>query len=360
MTGRHTGHATVRGNLHPHIPLTPDETTLAHIFARAGYRNGAFGKWGLGVPSDMHALPTRKGFHEFYGYLDQTHAHNYYTDTLWDNERQEFIEENYSGAKGKYSHDLIAERALKFLDEHHQRPFFLYAPFTPPHGRFDPPSDQPYSDKPWPETARKIAAMITRLDETVGKIMERLQRYGIERNTLVMFTSDNGPGGLSARQFKSSGPLRGFKRDLYEGGIRVPFIARWPGSIQPGVSNEVFASWDLLPTMAELVGQKAPPGLDGISVVAALLGKGKAANGDRVFYWEFHERAFQQAVRWRDWKAIRLKQGAPIELYDLSMDFAERKNLAAEKPDLASKLSAMIDAARTPSPHWPHAPTRKT
>ena len=360
MTGRHTGHATVRGNLHPHIPLTADEITLPQIFARAGYYNGAFGKWGLGVPPDMHALPTRKGFHEFFGYLDQTHAHNYYTDVLWDNEREEYVEENYSGAKGKYSHDLIAERALKFLDEHHQRPFFLYAPFTPPHGRFDPPSDAPYSDRQWPAAARNIAAMITRLDKTVGEILERLERYGIASNTLVMFTSDNGPGGLSVKQFRSNGPLRGFKRDLYEGGIRVPFIARWPGRIEQGISNEVFASWDLLPTMAELVGQKAPSGLDGISVLPALLGKGPAANGDRVLYWEFHERAFQQAIRWRDWKAVRLKQGAPIELYDLSADPAERKNLASEKPELAAKLSAMIDAARTPSPHWPHPPTRKT
>jgi len=331
MTGRHTGHATVRGNRDPNLALTPEETTVAQIFQKAGYRSGAFGKWSLGTPPDMHALPTRKGFDTFFGYLHQTHAHTYYPEMLWDNEREHYLEENFGGQKGKYSHDLITDRALQFLDQNHDRRFFLYAPF---------------------------AAMITRLDDSVGKILERLKRYGIERDTLVIFTSDNGPGGLSARQFHSSGPLRGFKRDLYEGGIRVPFIARWPGRIQPGVSDEVFAFWDLLPTVADLVGQPTPAGLDGISVLKALLGKGPAPNGDRHFYWEFHERGFQQAVRWRDWKGIRLKQGAPIELYNLVTDLGERKDLALQEPVIAKKLTGLIETSRTDSPYWPAPASR--
>lgn len=359
MTGRHTGHGTVRGNRLPNLALKPEETTVAQIFQRAGYRGGAFGKWGLGTPPDMHALPTRKGFDTFYGYLHQTHAHTYYPDMLWDNEREVYIEENFSGGRKKYSHDLITDRALRFLDENHNRRFFLYAPFTPPHGRFEAPNDEPYSDRPWPPVARLIAAMVTRLDNSVGQILERLRRYGIERDTLVLFTSDNGPGGVSARQFQSSGPLRGFKRDMYEGGIRVPFIARWLGRIQPGVSEEVFASWDFLPTMAELTGQKAPGGLDGVSVLKALLGEGPAPNADRHFYWEFHEKGFQQAVRWRKWKGIRLKQGEPIEVYDLEQDPGERKNLASAEPAMARKLTALIDSSRTPSPYWPAPPGSK-
>lgn len=356
MTGRHTGHATVRGNRKPNLALTPEETTVAQIFQRAGYRNGAFGKWSLGTPPDMHALPTRKGFDAFYGYLHQTHAHTYYPDMLWDNEREEYIEENFGGRKAKYSHDLIAERALQFIDKNHDRQFFLYAPFTPPHGRFEAPNDQPYSDKPWSPTLRMIAAMITRLDNTVGQILERLKRYGIERDTLILFTSDNGPGGQSVRQFHSNGPLRGHKRDLYEGGIRVPFLASWPGRIQPGVSNEVFANWDLLPTLAELTKQKLPSGLDGVSVLDTLLDGRPAPSQDRHFYWEFHERGFQQAVRWRNWKGVRLKQGAPIELYDLAADIGERRDLAGTEPAMAKRLTQMIDTSRTPSPYWPSNP----
>ena len=359
MTGRHTGHATVRGNLSPHVPLTPDETTVAQIFQRAGYKTGAFGKWGLGTMPDLHALPTRKGFDEFYGYLDQTHAHTYYPDTLWDHEREVFLPDNFGGGRKRYSHDLITERALKFLDKNHASPFFLYAPFTPPHGKFEAPDDKPYSDKPWSPVHRLVASMVTRLDRSVGLILERLKQHNVDRDTLIIFTSDNGPGVMAARQFHSNGPLRGFKRDMYEGGIRVPFIARWPGHIQPGTSNEVVASWDMLPTVADLLKRPAPKNLDGVSIMPALNGGKVKANENRHLYWEFFERGFHQAVRWRDWKAVRLKDGgkagAPIELYNLSTDLGETTDLAAKEPKIAAQMIHLMDTSRTPSPIWPSA-----
>jgi arylsulfatase A-like enzyme len=312
----------------------------------------------------MFALPTRKGFDEFYGYLDQTHAHTYYPHTLWDNEREKVLSDNFGEENKKYSHDLITERALKFIDKHHSGPFFLYAPFTPPHGRFEAPDDAPYSGKPWSPTHRTIASMVTRLDTSVGMILDRLKKYNVERDTLVIFTSDNGPGGLATKQFHSNGPLRGFKRDLYEGGIRVPFLARWPGQIQPGTSEEVIASWDLLPTFAEIAKQSPPPKLDGVSIMPALRGGRLTANEDRHFYWEFFERGFQQAVRWRNWKAVRLKNGgvpgSPIELYDLSTDPGERNDAASKESKIAALMMQKMDSSRTPSPYWPRKAPRQS
>ncbi|HYO81930.1 MAG TPA: arylsulfatase [Bryobacteraceae bacterium] len=361
MTGKHTGHATVRGNVDPHIPLQASEATLADVFQRAGYRTGMFGKWGLGTPPDMHALPTRKGFDEFFGYLHQVHAHTYYPDMLWDNEREHYLPKNFGGAKKEYSHDLIADRALKFIDSNKDRPFFIYGAFTPPHGRFEAPDDGEYKDQPWPAQARTLASMMGRLDATVGQMVARLKQHGIADNTLIIFTSDNGPGGMSVKTFASNGPLRGLKRDLYEGGIRVPFIARWPAKIKPGVSDEVFAFWDMLPTFAELTDQPAPKEVDGVSVMQVLLGRGHVPQPDRTLYWEFHERGFAQAVRWRNYKAVRQAPADPVEVYDLAVDPGEKRNIAAERPELALELTKRIEAARTASPHWPSAkPSRGT
>ena len=352
MTGLHTGHATVRGNKDPHVPLGPNEVTMADIFKRAGYRTGAFGKWGLGTMPDLHALPTRKGFDSFYGYLHQVHAHTYFPDMLWADERETFLPQNFGGAKKRYSHDLIAERALKFIDDNKDRPFFLYAPFTLPHGRFEAPDTSPYTDASWPQPARFLASMISRLDATVGQIVERVQQHDLQRDTLILFTSDNGPVKLGADNFDSSGPLRGIKRDMYEGGIRVPFLARWTGRIKPGTSNQVFASWDLLPTFAELIGQAAPKGLDGISVLPALMGTGPSPSPDRHLYWEFHERGFQQAVRWRDWKAVRDGLQGPVEIYDLATDPSEKNNLAAKEPEIAQRMTKLLDTSRTNPELW--------
>jgi len=351
MTGRHTGHATVRGNEEPHVPLRRDELTLAELFQRAGYRTGAFGKWGLGTPPDTWALPTRKGFDEFYGYLHQVHAHTYFPDMLWDNERESYLPKNFGGAKKVYSHDRIAERALEFIDRHHDRPFFLYAPFTLPHGRFEVPDANPYDDTDWPPAIRNVASMITRLDATVGAILERVERYGLAGNTLIVFNSDNGPGGLAASRFQSSGPLRGIKRDLYEGGIRVPLIARWKGAIEPGSSDHLCASWDWLATAAELVGGQAPDS-DGISLLPTLRGMPGSQKKHQYLYWEFFERGFQQAVRAGDWKAVRRKQDAPLEVYNLSEDLAEKSNVAAEHPEVVKRMEAILRTCRTKTERW--------
>jgi arylsulfatase A-like enzyme len=352
MTGRHTGHGTVRGNEEPHVPLRPDEVTVANIFKNAGYATGQFGKWGLGTPPDMHALPTRKGFDEFFGYLHQVHAHTYFPDMLWDNERERYFPPNFGGAKKVWSHDEITKRALAFVDKNRERPFFLYAPFTPPHGRFEAPDTAPYTDKPWPDAAKNLASMVTRLDMSVGMILDRLKQHGLEENTLVIFTSDNGPGDMSNKQFQSSGRFRGVKRDLYEGGIRVPFLAYWKGKIQPGTTNQPIAHWDFLPTVCELVGAKAPGGIDGVSYLPTLTGKTTEQKAHDYFYWEFFERGFQQAVREGDWKGIRLKQGEALELYDLAGDPEEKRNVAAANPGIVKRLEERLRTCRTKTEKW--------
>lgn len=351
MTGRHTGHATIRGNEEPHVPLLRDELTLAELFQRAGYRTGAFGKWGLGTPPDTHALPTRKGFDEFFGYYHQIHAHSYFPHMLWDNERESYLTPNFDGKK-IYAHDRILERALQFIDANHATPFFLYAPFTIPHGRFEAPDEKPYENAGWPDVFRTIASMIHRLDASVGAILERLERYGLERRTLVIFTSDNGPGRLAASRFQSSGPLRGVKRDLYEGGIRVPLLARWTGVTRLGVSDHVCAAWDFLPTFAELLGAPQPARIDGISFLPELLGAPSRQRRHEYLYWEFFERGFQQAVRAGGWKAVRRKPGVPIELYDLARDVGETRDVAGANPSVVNRIEEILRTCRTPDPRW--------
>jgi arylsulfatase A-like enzyme len=352
MTGKHTGHATVRGNENPHVPLRADELTIAEVFKKAGYRTGAFGKWGLGTPPDMHALPTRKGFDRFYGYLHQVHAHTYFPDMLWDNEREAYLAPNFGGKKKLYSHDLISQRLLNFIEENRSNPFFLYAPFTLPHGNFEVPDDAPYGDRDWPPVVKNIASMVTRLDASVGAIVDRIKRYNLSENTLVLFSSDNGPGGVARKAFNSSGPFRGIKRDMYEGGIRVPLIARWPGRIKPGVTDQVCASWDLLPTAADLLDAPAPSGVDGISFLPTLLGQPSKQKQHDFLYWEFYERGFQQAVRMGDWKAVRLKPGTPLELYDLAKDPGEKQNIATDNTGVVSKIEDILTKCRTKSEKW--------
>jgi arylsulfatase A-like enzyme len=352
MTGRHTGHGTVRANEEPHVPLLADEVTVANIFKNAGYTTGQFGKWGLGTPPDMHALPTRKGFDEFFGYLHQVHAHTYFPDMLWDNEREHYYAPNFGGGRKVWSHDEISKRALAFIDKNHARPFFLYAPFTPPHGRFEAPDTAPYTDRNWPAPAKNLAAMITRLDTSVGMILDRLKQHGLEENTLVIFTSDNGPGEMSNRQFQSSGRFRGVKRDLYEGGIRVPFLAYWKGRIQPGTTNHPIAHWDFLPTACDLAGTPPPDRLDGVSYLPTLLGKPSEQKAHDYFYWEFFERGFQQAVREGDWKGVRLKQGDPLELYNLASDPEEKRNVAAANAGIVQRLEERLRTCRTKTEKW--------
>jgi arylsulfatase A-like enzyme len=371
MTGRHTGHCTVRGNAL--VPLRRDDVTVAESLKKSGYATALVGKWGLGEPGTT-GLPNRKGFDYFFGYLNQAHAHNYYPDYLWKNQDKfplegNVVKDGVASQRAQYSHDLFTREALQFVQQHRDAPFFLYLAYTIPHANnergqaegngMEVPSDAPYTNQPWPQVEKNHAAMITRLDADIGKLLALLKELGLDGNTVVFFSSDNGPhkeGGHDPKFFRSSGPLRGSKRDLYEGGIRVPMIVRWPGRIRAGaVSKQVWAFWDFLPTALELAEKELPPGIDGISQVATLLGKGEQKQHD-FLYWEFHERGFQQAVRMGDWKAVRLKSGSPLGLYDLTKDVGESRNLAAERPDVVARIEDYLKDARTPSPHWPIHP----
>ncbi len=365
MTGLHTGHARVRAN--GLVPLAPDDVTVARVLHSTGYVTGMIGKWGLGEP-DTTGIPNRQGFDEWFGYLNQHHAHNYYPDYLWRNEQKaplpNVVKNNVATKRAVYSADLFTREALGFLDRHQRERFFLYLPFTLPHANneagqqgMEVPSDAPYSGEAWPQPQKNHAAMITYLDAQVGQVLARLAELKLEDNTIVFFTSDNGPhreGGADPTFFHSSGPLRGFKRDLHEGGIRVPMIVRYPHKIAAGtVNHQAWAFWDLLPTLAELAGAQAPAGLDGISMVPALLGAaaaGRAQQDHEYLYWEFPERGFSQAVRLGHWKGVRSKPGAPLELYDLATDLGEQHDVAAEHPDIATKIEMIFASAHTDAP----------
>lgn len=369
MTGLHTGHCRIRGNAL--VPLENEDITVAEVLKQAGYVTGLSGKWGLGEP-DTPGVPNRQGFDEFFGYLNQGHAHNYYPEYLWRNEQKFPLPGNREDPQRKgvsierktYSHDLFTQEALSFVERHKDGPFFLYLAYTIPHANnerggaegdgMEVPEYLPYAREDWPNPQKGKASMISRMDRDVGRLMKKLEELGIDKDTIVFFTSDNGPhkeGGALPDFFKSGGPLRGIKRDLYEGGIRVPMIARWRGHINPGVSEQVWAFWDFLPTAAELAGAKPPEGLDGVSVVKTLL------NGDTSehapLYWEFHERGFTRAARMGRWKGVSLGSDKPLELYNLDNDPGEHKDLAADNPDIVKRMQEFLATARTPSERWP-------
>ncbi|MGQ9730729.1 MAG: arylsulfatase [Candidatus Zipacnadales bacterium] len=362
MTGLHTGHCTVRGNAR--VPLRADDITVAELLKSAGYVTGIIGKWGLGEP-DTTGIPTRQGFDHWFGYLNQNHAHNYYPEYLWRNEEQITLEQNLHGQRAEYSHDLFTQEALEFITQHCAEPFFLYLAYTIPHannelGRetgngMEVPSDAPYSDQKWPQPQKGYAAMITRMDRDIGTLLSLLRELHIDDQSIIFFSSDNGPhkeGGADPAFFRSSGPLRGYKRDLYEGGIRVPMIVRWPGMIQPGqVSDHPWAFWDFLPTACQLASVRPPAGIDGISILPVLFGR-KAKRHD-FMYWEFHERGFHQAVRMGRWKAVRKGTKQPLELYDLTADISETQDIASEHHDIVATIEDYLQTARTDSEAFP-------
>jgi len=375
MTGQHTGHTRIRGNAR--YPLLPEDVTVAEVLKSAQYKTALIGKWGLGEAGTT-GVPNRQGFDYFFGYLNQRHAHNYYPTFLWRNEEQVKLrnvvpDEDQEGSGNStnrvdYSHDLIAEESLKFIEQNRGSSFFLYLAFTIPHANneaknkgMEVPDQGEFASKDWPEQERAKAAMITRMDRDVGRLMALLKKLGIDDNTIVFFTSDNGPhreGGADPDFFDSNGPLRGIKRDLYEGGIRVPMIARWPGRIKSrgggAKSDQVWAHWDFLPTVAEIAGVKPPDNIDGISMLNALLGRKQRSHD--FLYWEFHERGFSQAVRMGDWKAVRNAPDSPLELYDLKNDLGEQNNIAVKHPEVVKKIEDYLKTARTESELWP---TRK-
>jgi arylsulfatase A-like enzyme len=374
MTGVHCGNAYVRGNreIKPmgQLPLPEGTVTVASLLQDAGYQTALIGKWGLGGPgSEGH--PNKQGFDHFFGYLCQRHAHNFYPEFLFRNSERvplnnKVANRREDGAgvaveRNDYSHDLCAAEALQFIEENKDRPFFLYLALTIPHANneagktgMEVPSLGDYADLDWPEPQKGHAAMISRMDGDIGRLLKKLKELGIEKNTLVLFTSDNGPhreGGNDPDFNNSNGPLRGIKRDLYDGGIRVPLIARWPGRIEAGTSTDhISAFWDLMPTACDLAGIKTPAGIDGISYLSTLLGAEQKKHD--YLYWEFKT---QRAVRMGKWKAVQQSPKSAIELYDLSSDLGETTDVAKANPEVVKKAKVAFQEAHADCEYFPFA-----
>lgn len=365
MTGKHTGHATIRGNHGENapqhdgepnrVPLRADDITVATLLKEAGYATGITGKWGLGEPGST-GLPNDHGFDEWFGYLNQSHAADYYTDHLWRNKERYVIEENLNGGRSVYTADLFSEFSLDFIRTNQAHPFFLYLATTIPHKKIEVPDLGAYADEPWPEDAKVFAAMVTRLDGQVGRILALLKELNLERNTIVFFTSDNGSALGWEGMFDSSGPLRDKKFTLYEGGIRCPMIVRWPGKVPAGaVSEAVWYFADFLPTVANLARARVPVPVDGIDVTDALFDPAHELP-ERFLYWELPQgdsQPLRQAIRWNDWKAVRFGPDTNLELYNLIDDLAETRSLTAEYPEIVGRIEDYLEAARIPSPYWP-------
>jgi arylsulfatase A-like enzyme len=382
MTGLHHGRTPVRGNAGAINPasqaLKPGDPSVASVLRDAGYTTALIGKWGLGnIGAAESGLPRRHGFDFFLGYLSQRHAHNHFPDFLWRNEDRIGLPNviTHTGDDGSgyatearlFADDLFADEVMRFVTANRDVPFFLYWSMVTPHANNERTRDLgngaqvpdfgPYADRDWPDADKGHAAMITRLDGYVGRLLERLQELGIAERTLVIFTSDNGPhdeSGHKLARFQPAGPLRGIKRSLADGGIRVPFIAWWPGTVQPGESAHVGSFADLLPTAAELAAAPAPRDTDGISIVPTLLGRSQEQREHEFLYWEFHEGGFQQAALFQGrWKGVRSgAPDAPVRLFDLEADIGETNDFAADHPEIAARIDEYLRTARTPSVDW--------
>ena len=354
ITGLHAGHGFVRNNFplkfEGNIPIPADSQTIPKLLKKAGYATACVGKWGLGYPGSW-GDPLNQGFDHFYGYNCQRHAHDFYPEYLWrDNTKEPLPEGNSAETKKAYSHDLFTKENLKFIEENAgKRPFFAYMAYTIPHNPWNPPDLGQYADKDWPDACKAYAAMITRLDTDIGKILKLIKDKGIEKNTLVIFTSDNGPYGKPiVKFFKSAGDYKGQKASLYEGGVREPFIACWPGTIKAGrTSDHLTILYDMLPTFAELAGVNLEKPTDGISIVPTLLGDGEQKK-HKYLYWEL---GGAQAVRFADFKAVR--KGSSFKLYNLKDDSGEKKDLAKSSPEVADQALKFINEAHTPSEIYP-------
>ena len=379
MTGQHSGHCFIRGDLD--VPLRSTDITVGQVLRTAAYKTIAIGKWGMGLENST-GEPFKKGFEHWVGFVDQAHADNYYPGFLWRfepgfkgiNAYQGMVDihRNREGRRLEYSQDLLTRSALNAVRIHRPaydnkyQPFFLYLSYTTPHANADlqrktgngmeVPNNLPYDVNRWPMPEKNKAAMITRMDADVGKILAQLREYKMDEETLVIFTSDNGPhaeGGNDPAFFQSAGPFRGIKRSLYEGGMRVPLIARWTGKTKPNsITSHVTASWDFMPTLCQIARVAPPRDVDGISFLPTLIG-GPQQQQHEFLYWEFHEGGSKQAVRMGQWKAVRPEPGKALELYDLKSDIAEAKDVAADNPDVVVKLENFLRTARTKSDNWP-------
>ena len=382
MTGLHTGNAKVRGN-QPTVALDESDITVATVLKSVGYETALIGKWGLGDEGSK-GVPGKQGFDYFFGYLNQVRAHNFYPDFLIRNDvrvpldnKVVFSTTDYSKGVGSastnkkvYSQELLTNEALAFVEQHSKSPFFLYLAYTLPHANnefklandehgMEVPDYGVYASTNWPSAQKGLAAMVTYLDSAIAKLKGKLETLGIDKNTIVIFSSDNGPhseGNNDSQFFNSSGGLRGQKRDLYEGGVRVPMIAYWPGTIKPGkVSNHISAFWDVLPTLAEIAGAKTPKKTDGISFLPELLGK-KQRKHDNL-YWEFNEQGGKQAAIQGNWKLVKLDLFKPgktrIELYNLEKDPTEQNNVAEQYPDIVENMKAILVGEHVDDKNFP-------
>jgi arylsulfatase A len=367
MTGLHMGHSPVRANreigTEGQLPLPAGIFTVAQLLKSAGYSTACIGKWGMGM-FDTTGSPLKVGFDHFFGYNCQRHAHSYFPTYLYNDDKRIDLPGNDGNTKAEgkgaiYAQDLIAEETLKWLRAQKDQPFFLYYSITLPHAATQINDQGIYKDKPWSEEEKNYAAMVTRLDTDIGRILTLLKELKLDEKTLVMVAGDNGssfpPSSAIGKRFnQASNGMRGFKRELYEGGLRNAGLARWPGVVPAArVSDEAWAFWDFLPTCAELSGAKIPTSFkpDGFSLASFL--KGGPAPQREYFYWELHEGASLQALRWGDWKAVRKGPSKPIEIYDLKSDAAESSDLATEKPELVAKAEAMMKSARVDDPNFP-------
>jgi arylsulfatase A-like enzyme len=364
LTGKHSGHTSVRSN-GGGTPLRADEETIASLLKTAGYATGGFGKWGCGGRGST-GVPEKHGFDVFLGYYDQVHAHSYYPPYIVRNSEEVPLANNRGGSDGEtYSHYVIVDAAKQFIRDHKDEPFFCYMPITPPHGIFDIPDDDPawaiYRDEPWPEQARRYAAMVSMVDRQVGEVLDLLKDLGLEENTLVFFSGDNGgadyfsnkehPRGIHGANVnpQTGVEYRGKKGNLYEGGLRIPMIARWPGRIAPGqVSDLLWYFPDVLPTVTELAGVTMPDDIDGLSIVPELLGESAAGRPQPTHDYLYWELGGQTAIRMGEIKAIHPGNKRGWELYDLAADPSEQHDLAADRPELLAKLTAAAEAANTP------------
>ncbi len=385
MTGQHTGHTPIRGNKEilpeGQFPLKASAYTIAELFKDAGYATGNFGKWGLGFV-DTEGDPNKQGFSQFYGYNCQRQAHDYFPDHLWDNHTRVLLPNSITRSE-IYAPDLIQNKALGFIEDNKNRPFFALLSFTLPHAGLELPENDKmfmeyrkvlneqavsvtrvnaeasrYKGQPYPHSA--YAAMVTRLDDYVGQVMSKLKKLRIEKNTLIIFTSDNGPhaeGGNDPAFFNSNAGLRGIKRDLYEGGIRVPMIVSWPAVIKKSaVSDHIGAFWDFMPTFAEITSKPRPDNIDGLSIFPVLNSKGIQQNHEYL-YWEFHENGGRQAVRMGKWKGIKLNAktnfDSHIELYNLENDPAESNDVADANPLIIKRIKEIMKDARIENSDYP-------
>ncbi|QNL51748.1 arylsulfatase [Olivibacter sp. SDN3] len=388
LTGQHTGHTYIRGNkeIEPEgqEPLADSVQSYAQLLKEAGYVTGAFGKWGLGMVGTSGA-PLKKGFDTFFGYICQRQSHRYYPTHLWHNEQKVMLEGNDLAHKVHYAPTLIQEKTLQFIEEHQQEPFFLFIPTVLPHAELQGPEDEyykmyensfeehPYKGNDYGPNATvagyagvekpraTFAAMVSRMDAYVGEVLAKLDELGLTENTLVIFSSDNGAhreGGADPIFFNSSGGLRGFKRDLYEGGIKTPYIVRWPGKIRARSESAFIGSfWDVMPTLLDIAGTPKANYTDGVSLLPILLGDESAQEAHAYLYWEFHEDGGRQAIRIGNWKGIRLQVAknpkGPIELYNLLEDPREEHDVAASHPAIVKQISDYMEEAHTPSKLFP-------